>query len=81
MNAAEIKLELFRKIDSLNEADLEKIYNKFIALLSTTSTYKLSKDEETAIDEALEADKDFQSYSHEEVMKEARQRYPNLNFK
>ncbi len=81
MNAAEIKLDMFRKIDSLKESDLEKVYYKFIALLSMTSSYKLSKDEETAINEALEAGKDGKSYTHEEVLKEARQKYQNLNFK
>ena len=81
MNAAEIKLDLFRKIDSLTESELEKIYNKFIALLSTTSPYKLSKAEKAAIDKALEAGKDSQSYTREEVMKEARQKYSNLNFR
>ena len=81
MNAAELKLDLFRKIDSLEESDLEKIYYKFIALLSTTSPYKLSKAEKAAINEALEASKNDQINTHEEVMKEARQKYPNLNFK
>jgi len=81
MNAAEIKLDLFRRIDSLKEADLEKVYNEFIALLSTTSPYKLSTAEKAAIDEALEASKDGQRYTREEVMKEARQKYPDLNFR
>ena len=81
MNVAEIKLDMFRKIDNLKKSDLEKVYNKFIALLSTTSLYKLSKDEEAAIDEALEVGKDGQSYPRGEVMKEARQKYPNLNFR
>ena len=81
MNAAEIKLDLFRKIDSLNESDLEKVYNKFIALLGTTSTYKLSKAEKTAINKALELSKDGQGLTREEVMKEARRKYPDLNFK
>ena len=81
MNAAEIKLDLFRRIDSLKEADLEKVYSEFIALLSTTSSYKLSKAEKAAIDEALEASKDGQPYTREQVMKEARQKYPDLNFR
>ncbi len=50
-NAAEIKLDLFRRIDRLKEADLEKAYNEFIALLNTTSPYKMSKAEKAAIDE------------------------------
>ena len=81
MNSAEIKLDMFRKIDSLKESDLEKIYNKFIALLSTTEPYNLSSDEDAAINEALEAGKEGRSYTRKEVMKEARQKYPNLNFK
>lgn len=81
MNAAEIKLALFRKIDSLNESELEKVYNKFIALLSTTETYNLTEDEESAINEALEAGKEGKNYTRKEVMQEARQKYPNLKFK
>jgi hypothetical protein len=81
MNTAEIKLDLFRKIDNLKEAELEKVYSKFIALLSATSPYILSKAEKAAIDEALEVGKDRQTYSREEVMNEARQKYPNLDFK
>lgn len=81
MNTAEIKLDLFRKIDSLTEPELEKVYRKFIALLSTTSPYMLSKAEKAAIDDALEVDKDSKTYSRDEVMHEARQKYPNLKFK
>jgi predicted transcriptional regulator len=51
------------------------------SLLSTTSPYKLSKAEKAAIDEALEASKDGQRYTREEVMKKARQKYPDLNFR
>jgi hypothetical protein len=81
MNAAEIKLDLFRRIDNLKESDLEKVYDKFVALLSTTSPYKLSKAEKAAIDEALDESKNGQGYTREEVMKEARQKYPDLNFR
>ncbi|WP_088656215.1 hypothetical protein [Geofilum rhodophaeum] len=81
MNAAEIKLDLFRKIDKLKESELEKMYNKFVALLNASSPYKLSKDEKAAIDEALEASKRGEAYTHEQVMEEARGKYPNLNFK
>lgn len=80
MNAAEIKLELFRKIDNLKESELERVYNKLIALLNTT-TYKLSKAEKNAIDEALETSKDGQTYTSKEVMEEAKRKYPNLNFR
>jgi predicted transcriptional regulator len=81
MNAAEIKLDLFRKIDKLKESELEQMYNKFLALLNAGSAYKLSKVEKVAIYEALEASKQGKVYTHEEVMEEARGKYPNLNFK
>lgn len=81
MNASEIKLDLFRRIDNLKESELEKMYSKFVALLNTSSPYTLSKDEKAAIDEALEASKREKPHSREEVMREARDRYPNLNFR
>jgi hypothetical protein len=81
MNAAEIKLDLFRKIDRLKESELEKMYNKFLAILNASSPYMLSENEKAAINEALEASKREIAYTHEEVMEEARGKYPNLNFK
>ena len=81
MNAAEINLDLFRKIDKLKESELEKMHNMFVALLNSSSSYKLSKDEKAAIDETLEASKRGKAYTHEQVMEEARSKYPNLDFK
>lgn len=81
MNAAEIKLDLFRRIDSLPKTDLEKVYNKFLAVLNSTSNYQLSKAERMAVEEALEESEKGNIYSHEEVMTESRQKYPNLKFK
>lgn len=81
MNAAEINLDLFRKIDKLKESELEKMHNMFVALLNSSSSYKLSKDEKAAIDEALEASKRGKAYTHEQVTEEARSKYPNLDFK
>jgi hypothetical protein len=78
MNAAEIKLELFRKIDRLPKADLEIFYNNFQAFINTTSKYKLSKTEKNAIKEALVESGNV--YSTEDVMKEAKLKYPNLKF-
>lgn len=52
-----------------------------MALLSATSPYKISKSEKAAIDEALKASEKGQVYTSEEVMEEAKRKYPNLNFK
>ena len=81
MNAAEIKLDLFRRIDNLKESELEKVYDQFVALLNASSPYTLSTDEQAAINEALEASKRGETYTHEQVMEEARGKYPNLRFK
>ncbi len=81
MNAAEIKLDLFRRIDNLPKAELEKVYSKFIALLNTSSKYKLSESERGAISEAIEASGKEKSNTHLEIVAEAKERYPNLKFK
>lgn len=78
MNAAEIKLDLFRIIDNLPKSDLEIIYNNLLAFISTSSNYKLSKQEKIAIEEALGESGNV--CSTEDVMKEAKLKYPNLKF-
>ena len=80
MNTAEIKLDLFRRIDNLKEKELKILYSKFIELLEHPK-YRLSKVESQAIDEALESS-DYKNYkTTEEMMSEAKQKYPNLKFK
>ena len=81
MNTSEIKLDLFRKIDSLKDAELQRLYEKFLALLNTTSSYALSKEEKTAIEEAIEASEPGRTNTHADVMDEARAKYPNLRLK
>ena len=81
MNVAEIKLDLFRRIDNLPKADLESLYNKFIALIETTSKYQLNEFEKKAIEEALEKSEKDKLYSHADVINEASQKYSNLKFK
>jgi hypothetical protein len=81
MNAAEIKLELFRKIDRLPKADLENLYHKFIALLDTNAVYKLNNLEKKAIEEALEKSEESKLVRHEDVLNDASVKFPNLKFK
>lgn len=81
MNAAEIKLDLFRRLDKLDNSRLEKVYSEIINLINTDSPYKLSKAEKAAIEKALKAGKDEQTYTQEEVMEEAKRKFPNLDFK
>ncbi len=56
MNVAEIKLDLFRRIDNLKEKELKNIYGKLLELMEH-SKYSLSRAENNAIDEALESSK------------------------
>ncbi|MBI4647643.1 MAG: hypothetical protein HY738_13915 [Bacteroidia bacterium] len=81
MSTAEIKLDLFRRIDSLNEPELERIYKRFLALLNAVTTHHLSEAEKKAIAQALESSDKGEAYSHEQVMNEAREKYPNLRFR
>ena len=81
MNAADLKLELFRRIDALPDQVLEGVYQQLISVLQSSKEYKLSDEEKKAVNEALaERDKGI-SYSHNQVMEEAAKRYPNLKFK
>jgi hypothetical protein len=80
MNTAEIKLDLFRRIDSLSGADLKRNYNKILELLNTHSEYKLTRKEHKAIEEAIEESKKGNSLTHKQVLAEAKQKYSNLKF-
>jgi len=81
MNAAEIKLDLFRKIDSLKDTDLKRVYHSFLSLLTSSEKYTLTKAEKIAIEEALECSKKGETLTHESVMNEAQIKYPKLKFK
>lgn len=80
MNSAEIKLDLFRKIDKLDNSKLEKIYNSLIGLLNSASTGEasISSELKNALDEAMDASKNGQVYTHEEVMQKTKAKYSNL---
>jgi predicted transcriptional regulator len=80
MNSAEVKLDLFRKIDSLDNNDLEKIYARLVELLNEASTdvTSLSPQVKAALDEALEASQAGKLLSHEEVMQKTREKYSRL---
>ena len=82
MKSAQIKLDLFRKIDNLDSRELEKIYTNLIDLLNTASSDKKSSlipELKIALDEALEAGNSGQTYTCEEVRQMTKERYPNLS--
>ncbi|MCK9205649.1 MAG: hypothetical protein M0P66_00920 [Salinivirgaceae bacterium] len=80
MNAAEIKLDLFRRIDGLESSKLERVYEKIIGLLGADQQKgnTLSPELIEALDEALEASNKGKTHSHEEVMNITNAKYPNL---
>jgi len=80
MNTAEIKLDLFRRIDGLESSRLESVYSKIIGILGVDSQKENSLSPELidALDEALEASKKGKTHSHEDVMNKTKAKYPNL---
>ncbi len=80
MNTAEIKLELFRKIDRLRSEELEIVYNNISSFINDSTKYKLSDDERNGIDIALEESAKGNVFSSESVVAEAKQKYPGFKF-
>jgi chromosome condensin MukBEF complex kleisin-like MukF subunit len=80
MTTAEIKLELFRRIDNLTSKELNEIYSQIIELIESSS-YNLTSEENNAINEALQTKTDESSQMTNSVMAEAKSRYRNLRFK
>lgn len=80
MNSAEIKLDLFRKIDQLDNNELERVYAILVKLLNAGANDEtsLSQELKTALDQALEASDKGQVSSHEEVMQKTRDKYSHL---
>jgi hypothetical protein len=81
MNTAELKLDLFRRIDNLKDIELERFYQTFLSLLSSSEKYALTNAERNAIEEALDCSKKGKTFSHEAIVEEAKVKYPQLKFK
>lgn len=81
MNSLELKKTIIRQIDHLKEEDFEKVYLQLLEILKPVSFYKLSEDENEAIDSALKVSEEGETYSNNEIILEAQIKYPNLKFK
>jgi hypothetical protein len=81
MNTLELKNQIIRNIESLNEEDFEKVVHHLLEVLKLGNIYKLSVEENEAIDQALSVSEEGESYTHEDVVSEARNKFPNLKFK
>jgi predicted transcriptional regulator len=80
MNTAEIKLDLFRRLDSLDGKRLERIYEKIISLIASDSPkqHEISPEVKVALDQALESSKHGRVVTHEEAIRKTKEKYPNL---
>ena len=76
MNTAEIKLELFRRIDSLKGKQLEEAYHYLLSFLNKPG---INPELKSGIDRALKDVAEGRVSSHEDVMKRMSKKYPNLD--
>jgi formylmethanofuran dehydrogenase subunit B len=81
MNTLELKNHIIKQIDSLNEAEFDKVYNQLINILQSANCYQLSEEENEAIESALKVSEEGETYSHDQVQNEAGDKFPNLKFK
>ena len=81
MNSMELKKKIIKQIDHLNEEDFEKVYLQLLDILKPVTYYKLSDEENEAINSALEISEEGETYSHNEVISEAQVKFTNLKFK
>jgi len=81
MNSLELKKRIIKQIDHLNEEDFEKVYLQLLDILKPVTYYKLSDEENEAINSALEISEEGETYSHNEVISEAQVKFTNLKFK
>lgn len=81
MNSLELKNKIIKQIDHLNEEDFEKVYLQLLDILKPVASYKLTEEENDAIDSALKVSEEGETYSHNEVTSEAQNKFPNLKFK
>ena len=81
MNTVDLKHKVIQTIDHLNEKEFEKVYPRLVEILQSATPYQLSEEENEAIDSALKESEKGETYSHKDVVSEAKKKYPNLKFK
>ncbi len=79
MNASELKLELFRKLDSLKENRLEEIYGALLNLINSKTEINewdnLTLEQQKAIHTGIEQLNKGEGRNHKNVMSDFRKRY------
>lgn len=68
-SAAELKLEIFRKIDTLNDIETPEAYNRLLSLIVSEEANALSPAEKQAIEIGLTQVKEGKVKYHSDVMR------------
>ncbi len=83
MTVAELKLKIFRQVDSLDSSRLEELYrvfNNYINAQKDVSEWKkLSKEQQQGIFDAIDEIDSGKGIPLEKVMQNARKRFANMN--
>lgn len=79
MSSADLKLDLFRKLDQLNATDLTEAYGVILNYINTNRTIdeweELSLKQRNAIKEGLKQLDDGEGRSHTDVLNQFRSRF------
>lgn len=81
MDIAEKRSDLLKQISTLNDHQLEEIFDEMMAILQHGKVYQLTEEENFAIDQALSDDESNRRLTKNQVVAEAKAKYPNLKFK
>ncbi|HNS17370.1 MAG TPA: hypothetical protein PKI34_06075 [Bacteroidales bacterium] len=79
MDSSELKIELFRKIDSLSSERLKKVYGKILNFLNSQDDTEewdaLTGSEQQALLDGIHQLEQGKVVPHEQVIREAREKY------
>jgi hypothetical protein len=81
MKVAELKLKIFRQVDSLGKSQLEELHGVFTNYINSRNDInewsKLSKEQQQGLFDAEKEIESGKGISHEKVMKNVRTRFIN----
>ena len=81
MNTSEIKIDLFRKIDSLKDSRLKEVYVMLVNFINSKNENdeweSLTKEQQTAINVGIEQLNNGEGRKHNDVMSDFRNKFIN----
>lgn len=81
MTSADLKLKIFRQIDSLERSRLEELYGILINYINGNKDIsdwdKLTSEQKQGISDAIDEIEDGKGISHEKVLTKIRSKYSN----